>query len=156
MMLDTDAKYIGEATGAAPTGAGVVSIVGITGNWAGSGVFCCSPAFASAIRSKMLGSVADPEKPAIDEEVLDVVAEITNMMIGNVKNAVEIETGPLAISVPTVIHGLNFHFRSLAGLRGTAALFEAGGERFEIRVSLAPVHESAPRARVPIFGLAHV
>jgi chemotaxis protein CheX len=156
MMLDMEVNNTGDAVEAAPTEAGLVSIVGITGDWAGSGLFCCSPAFASVICSKMLGSALDPGNGAIGEEVLDVVAEVTNMVIGNIKNSLEGVVGPLAISVPTVIHGRNFHFRNLAGLSRSATVFEANGEKFEVRVSLAPAQQAASRPRIPVFGLAHV
>jgi chemotaxis protein CheX len=156
MMLDMAVENTGDASEAAPTGSGLVAIVGITGDWAGSGLFCCSPAFASLICSKMLGTAIDPANDAIGEEVLDVVAEVTNMVIGNIKNSLEPVVGPLAISVPTVIHGRNFHFRNLAGLSKSATLFEAEGEKFEVRVSLAPAQQAANRPRIPVFGLAHV
>jgi chemotaxis protein CheX len=155
-MLDLAVKHSGPAADAPLTGAGLMAIVGLTGEWAGSGVFRCSPAFASVICSRMLGSETDPDKPSIDEEVLDVVAEVTNMVIGNIKNALERATGPLAISVPTVIHGRNFQMRNPAAVRGSASVFEAGDERFEIRVSLAPAAEKGARSRVPVFGLAHL
>jgi chemotaxis protein CheX len=156
MMLDMAVENTGDASEAAPTEAGLVSIVGITGDWAGSGLFCCSPAFASVICSKMLGSAIDPANDAIGEEVLDVVAEVTNMVIGNIKNLLESVAGPLAISVPTVIHGRNFHFRNLAGLSKSAMVFEAEGAKFEVRVSLAPAQQAPGRAKIPVFGLAHV
>lgn len=156
MMLDMSVENTGDASEAAPTEAGLVSIVGITGDWAGSGLFCCSPAFASVICAKMLGSAVDPDNAAIGEEVLDVVAEVTNMVVGNIKNSLESVVGPLAISVPTVIHGRNFHFRNLAGLSKSATVFRAEGEKFEVRVSLAPAQQTAGRPRIPVFGLAHV
>jgi chemotaxis protein CheX len=105
----------------------------------------------------MLGTDLDSGSPSIDEEVLDVVAEITNMMIGNVKNGLEPITGPLAISVPTVIHGRNFQFRNGSGQRGVALGFTAESQPFEVRISLAPANErSTVRARIPILGLAHI
>lgn len=156
MMLDMQVNNTGDASEAAQTEAGLVSIVGVTGDWAGSGLFCCSPAFASVICSKMLGSAVDSDNSAIGEEVLDVVAEVTNMVIGNIKNALEPQMGALAISVPTVIHGRNFHFRNTAESCGSAMVFEADGERFEVRVSLAPAQRAGSKARIPVFGLAHV
>jgi chemotaxis protein CheX len=104
----------------------------------------------------MLGTEIVPGSP-IDEEVLDVVAEVTNMVVGNIKNGLEPETGPLAISVPTVIHGKNFQFRNGGGLRGAAISFLTEGESFEIRISLAPTQEQhGARSRIPILGLAHM
>ena len=156
-MLETEVQYTGIAGENRSPELGIISLVGITGDWGGSGVFCCTPVLARMLCSRMLGSEPDAGSPSIDDEVLDVVAEITNMMIGNIKNGLEPITGPLAISVPTVIHGKNFQFRNGSGLRAIAVSFAAEGEVFEVRVSLAPVMEhSSSRQKIPSFGLAHV
>ena len=156
MMLDMKVEYTGLVSDLPASESGLISLVGITGEWGGSGMVCCSPALAMLVFSRMLGvDISDGQ--GIDEEVLDVVAEITNMMIGNVKNALEIVTGPLAISVPTVIHGKNFQFRNASGLRGAALGFSAEGHRFEVRIALAPASGSmGVRSRIPILGLAHI
>lgn len=156
-MLEIEVECTGMAGETRDPAMGIISLVGITGDWGGSGVFCCSPALASIIRSRMLGAELNVENQAIDDEVLDVVAEITNMLIGNVKNGLETITGPLAISVPTVIHGRNFQFRSGSSLRAIAVSFQAEGQLFEIRISLAPTTEQGSnRPRIPVLGLAHV
>jgi chemotaxis protein CheX len=156
-MLEIAVQYTGVAGETRAPELGLISLVGITGDWGGSGVFCCTPVLASIICARMLGTELNTTSPSIDEEVLDVVAEITNMMIGNVKNGLEPITGPLAISVPTVIHGRNFQFRSGSGLKGVALAFTAESEIFEVRISLAPVNEtSSVRSRIPILGLAHL
>jgi len=156
MMLDMQVHVAGLVTDARPSVSGLISLVGITGEWGGSGVFCCSPLLASLISSRMLGTELDPARSGIDEDVLDAVAEVTNMMIGNVKNGLEPITGPLAISVPTVIHGRNFEFRNACGLRGTALSFTAANERFEVRVALAPADQNSARSRIPVLGLASI
>jgi chemotaxis protein CheX len=157
MMLDLAVKHEGTLSDASPSASGLIALVGITGDWGGSGVFCCSPVLASKISARMLGSEAGTDRPVIDEEVLDVVAEVTNMLVGNVKNGLESLTGPLAISVPTVIHGRNFQFRNACGLKGTSLAFTAEGEQFEVRIALAPAAERpAIRSRIPVLGLAHV
>jgi chemotaxis protein CheX len=156
-MLDIRIQFAGSAPDTRAPELGLISLVGITGDWGGSGVFCCTPVLASIICARMLGNDLNTGSPSIDEEVLDVVAETTNMMIGNVKNGLEPVTGPLAISVPTVIHGRNFQFRSGCGLRGVALAFTAEGETFEVRISLAPANEpTAMRSRIPVLGLAHL
>lgn len=153
-MLGIEPLYEGLAGDARAPELGIISLVGITGDWGGSGVFCCSPVLARELCGRMLGT----EPTAIDDEVLDVVAEITNMMIGNVKTALECVAGPLAISVPTVIHGRNFEFRNAPGLSSLAMAFSAEGHAFEIRISLAPVvvDSDKARCRVPVLNLAHV
>ncbi len=156
MMLDMQVDYTGLLNDLRPSESGLISLVGITGDWGGSGSFCCPPGLATLLFSRMLG--AEPnESKGIDDEVLDVVAEVTNMMIGNVKNALEVVTGPLAISVPTVIHGRNFQFRNASGLRGVAMGFSVEGHRFEVRIALAPTSDSVGgRPRIPVLGLAHI
>lgn len=157
MMLEMEVRAEGAVSDSLPSDNGLITLVGITGDWGGSVVFCCSPVLASMICSRMLGTEADHSKPVIDEEVLDAVAEITNMMIGNIKNGLEVLTGPMAISVPTVIHGRNFQFKNAGGMKGTAVGFVSEGEQFEVRIALAPVSEqSAARSRIPILGLAHI
>jgi len=157
MMLEMQVDYSGIVNDAKGLETGLISLVGITGDWGGSGVFCCSPSLAGVICARMLGGVVDSSRASVDEEVLDVIAEVTNMIVGNIKNALEVITGPLAISVPTVIHGRNFQFRNALGLRGAALAFTSEGESFEVRISLAPTSEhNAVRSRIPILGLAHM
>jgi chemotaxis protein CheX len=155
-MLDMRIEYTGIVSEFRQSESGLISLVGITGEWGGSGIFCCSPAFANLLHGRMLGE--DPEPgDGIDGEVLDVVAEVTNMMVGNIKNSLEAITGPLAISVPTVIHGRNFQFRNASGFRGVALSFQSEGEQFELRIALAPSSDSVGvRSRVPVLGLAHI
>ena len=38
-------------------------------------------------------------------EVLDGIGELANMILGNFKESIETQTGPLALTVPTVVYG---------------------------------------------------
>lgn len=155
-MLDMVVEFTGLSADVNGAENGLISLIGITGDWAGAGIFCCSPALASIICARMLGMEIDPAKPAIDEEVMDVVAEVTNMIVGNIKNGLEPVTGPLAISVPTVIHGRNFQFRNHSGQDYANLTFTTESETFRVRVSLAPnMERTSGHARVPILGMAH-
>ncbi len=87
---------------------GVIALVGIGGDWTGTGRICCSAELACRLASAMLGM----EYTAVDEDVLDAVAEIANMIIGNVKTILEDELGPLGLSIPTVVFGRNYHART--------------------------------------------
>jgi chemotaxis protein CheX len=87
---------------------GVVSFIGLAGSWAGTGSICCSPALACRICAQMLMT----ESPAVNEEVLDAVAELTNMIIGSAKTELELTLGPLGLSIPTVVFGRNFRTKS--------------------------------------------
>src|SRR5215831_16146518 len=59
---------------------GVVSLIGLAGAWAGMGSVSCSPSLACRICSQMLMT----DSSYVDEEVLDAVAELTNIIIGGV------------------------------------------------------------------------
>src|SRR5947209_7336954 len=73
------------------TNDGVVSFIGVAGTWTGTGSLTCSPSLACRICAQMLQT----EATAVNEEVLDAVAELTNMIIGNVKSDLERHLGPL-------------------------------------------------------------
>jgi chemotaxis protein CheX len=78
------------------------------------------------------------EYDAVNDEVLDAVAEITNMIIGNVKTALEERLGPMGLSIPTVIYGRNFSSRAVGKQNWTVVPFHAGSERLEVQLCLAP------------------
>lgn len=112
---------------------GVVALVGLAGEWAGTGAFRCSANMARRVSGLLLMQ----EFPAVDQEVLDAVGEIANMILGNVKTVFEETLGPMGLSIPTVIYGRNFTTRSVGRNEWTVVPFELDGEVFEIQVSLA-------------------
>lgn len=114
--------------------AGVVSLVGMVGRWVGTGSFTCSPEMACRIASGLL--MADCS--AVSEEVLDALAEVANMIIGNVKTGLEEEFGPMGLSIPTVIYGKNFTTRSVGNSEWIVVPFHHREERMEVQVCLAP------------------
>ncbi len=87
---------------------GVVSFIGLAGSWAGTGSISCSPELACRVCSHLLMT----ESTAVNEEVLDAVAELTNMIIGSAKTELEGHLGPLGLSIPTVVFGRNFRTKS--------------------------------------------
>src|ERR1700689_1147449 len=87
---------------------GVEALVGIAGSWNGTGRICCTSQFAL----RMAGALLTAEYDALNEDVLDAVAEVANMVIGNVKTHFEERLGPLGLSLPTVIFGRNYRTRS--------------------------------------------
>lgn len=64
----------------------------------------CSPRFACQIAGALLMS---PPFEAVNEEALDGVAEVANMIVGNVKTFLEERLGSMALSIPTVVFGRN-------------------------------------------------
>lgn len=113
---------------------GVVSFVGVAGAWAGTGVVLCSPELACRICNQMLMT----DNNSVNEEVLDAVAEVTNMIIGCVKNDIEVQVGPLGLSIPTVVFGKNFRTRSVGTTDWVVNRFLWEGEILLVKMSMAP------------------
>jgi chemotaxis protein CheX len=113
---------------------GVVSFVGVAGAWAGTGVIVCSPELACRVCNLMLMT----NHNAINEEVLDAVAELTNMIIGCVKTDLEAQLGPLGLSIPTVVFGRNFMTKSVGTTDWVVVRFPWESEILLVRMSLTP------------------
>jgi chemotaxis protein CheX len=143
----------GEASleqGMPDTADGVVSFIGLAGSWAGTGSVSCSPSLACKVCAHMLMC----EAPAINEEVLDTVAELTNMIVGSVKTELEQHLGPLGLSIPTVVYGRNFKARSAGSAEWIVVPLHWDDETLLVRLCLEPkdqaarsmFHPSAPQA----------
>ena len=127
---------------------GVVSFIGLAGAWAGAGSLACSPSMACRICSRMLMT----ESLAVDDEVLDAVAELTNMIVGGVKTDLEPSLGPLGLSIPTVVYGKNFKAKGAGHTEWIVTSFAWDDERLTVKVCLSPTavaHISHHGASVP-------
>jgi chemotaxis protein CheX len=122
----------------------LVSFIGVAGSWSGTGTLTCSPATACRLCSQMLLA----EYTTVSEEVLDAMAELTNMIIGNVKSNLERHLGPLGLSIPTVVFGRNFKTKS-AGAEWIVERFRWEGEELLLRVSLRPNEKTGARTAAP-------
>ncbi|HUP03766.1 MAG TPA: chemotaxis protein CheX [Bryobacteraceae bacterium] len=147
-MLDAEAVFEGAAIEKRTPEAsdGVVSFIGMAGAWAGAGSLVCSPVMACRVSARMLMA----EFPAVDDEVLDAVAELTNMIIGGVKTDLEPRLGPLGLSIPTVVYGKNFKAKGAGIDEWVGATFDWEGERLAVKVCLAPT--AAPQAKARPAG----
>ena len=121
-------------TAAALSNSGVISLVGLAGPWVGTGSISCSAQCACWISSQMMMAEYD----AVNDEVLDAMAEVTNMILGNVKTVLEERVGPMGLSIPTVIYGRNFTSRASGHQQWTVVPFTAAGEHLAIHLCLAP------------------
>ena len=131
---------------------GVVSLIGLAGEWVGTGSLFCSAPFACKIASGLLQA----EYEAVNEDVLDAVAEVTNMIIGNVKTTLEDHLGPMGLSTPTVIYGRNFQTRSAGSQQWTVVPFSLGGDRMFVQLCIVPNPDAARRVMKPGFPIPHV
>jgi chemotaxis protein CheX len=111
-----------------------MALVGIAGKWTGTGRILVSPQLACTLAGHLLMSTFE----GVDEEVLDAMAEIANMVVGNVKTVLEEELGPLCLSVPTVIFGKNYMTRSGKVKEWLVVPFSCAGETIECRFCLMP------------------
>lgn len=123
----------------AAVGDGVLAFIGLAGRWVGTGSVSASGTLACHLSSQFLTS----EYRSVDDDVLDAMGELTNMIIGNVKTALEEVLGPMGLTIPTVIYGRNFTSRTLGTQEGTRVLFQINGERMEINICLAPYQDDA-------------
>ena len=124
---------------------GVVSLIGLAGPWVGSGSIVLGPELAC----KLTGALFMAEYIDVNGEVLDGVAEVTNMIIGNVKTFVEEMVGPMGLSIPTVIYGRNFATRCLGNADAwTVVRFLAQDMPMEVQVCLTTKREGFPASRL--------
>jgi chemotaxis protein CheX len=89
---------------------GYTAMVGIAGGLCGVLTVACDKKTAGEIAKRMLG----PEIADSEEQVSDALGEICNMIAGNFKNKLSSADRSCMLSVPTVIKGEEYSFRSLA------------------------------------------
>ena len=113
---------------------GVIGLIGLAGTWVGTVSICCDASMACQIASRML----DAEIAEVDEETLDAISEITNMIVGVFKTEAEMYLGPLGLSIPAVVYGLNFAARTAGKERWIVVPFTCEGQNIEIKICLTP------------------
>jgi len=114
---------------------GVVAVLGLTGAWSGSGQLSCDSGLALRIASKLL--MADYE--TVDEEVLDAIAEVANMIVGNAKTALENTLGPMGLSAPAVFYGGDFVTRVVGNPQMVRVPFTCPEGSLTVQIVVAPV-----------------
>lgn len=135
----TPGKMQTEPTVAAAPASGIVSLIGLAGPWVGTGSLACTGTLACRLSSHFLMTPFE----SVNEEVLDAIGEITNMVVGNVKTALEEKVGPMGLSTPTVIFGRNFQTRSARIHEWTVVPFNCEGERLYVQICVAPNQDAS-------------
>lgn len=125
---------------------GVVAMVGVAGSWTGSGRISCSAQFACSLASALLMTPYE----AVTEDVLDAVAEVANMIVGNVKTYFEDRVGALGLSIPTVVFGRNYQTRFSGVQTWVVVPFESNGDPMEVRFCLVPTPQVTHTLRRPV------
>jgi len=132
MELVAGEMEVGEAAGRNRTG--VVALLGFAGDWAGSGTLYCDGRFACHMAAQLL--MADYD--TVNDEVLDAVAEVANMIVGNVKTVLEQKLGSMGLSTPTVVYGRNFETRTVGTKEWVTVPFECGEFKMGVQINIAP------------------
>jgi chemotaxis protein CheX len=83
------------------------------------------------------------EATAVNEEVLDAVAELTNMIVGSVKTELEHHLGPLGLSIPTVVYGRNFKTKSAGNAQWIVGRFRWDDDILVVSLCLEPKDQAA-------------
>ena len=132
---------------------GLIALIGFAGPWSGTGSLACTADFACKMSSKFLMA----EYEAVNDEVLDAIAEITNMILGNVKTSIEQRVGAMGLSTPTVIFGRNFQTRSARTHEWTGLRFHCGSDVLDVQVCLVQNTDPATQKSLrPGFQFPHM
>jgi len=130
----------------------VVALIGLAGSWIGTFMLCCKPELACKISSLMLMMECD----SINEDVLDAMAEMANMIFGNVKTELESKLGNLGLSIPTVIFGRNFAARNAGQQAWTVVPIHVGEHLMEVKFCLTKNKEAPPSGSTRIRAFTFV
>lgn len=129
---------------------GIIGVIGLAGAWVGTASVSCNAGMACRMSSHMLGM----EFTEVNEEVLDAISEITNMIIGSFKTEAESYCGPLGLSIPTVIYGLQFSARTAGKEQWVVVPFACGADSVDVKICLTP-NRGLPRLMTaPVSQLA--
>lgn len=112
-MLNMNAT-LAEATDSVEQTPPITGCVQISGEWKGAVVIHASDTFVRHAATRMLKMKLED---VVEADLQDVLAEITNMVGGNIKSHVP---GPSFLSIPSVTIGQNFRFH----LRGARVVSE--------------------------------
>lgn len=134
MTLGVDVS-IGQAYESAQstcTSQGVVALVGLAGDWVGTGCLSCAPDVACKLAGRFMSQPWD----IVNDEVMDAMGELATIVIGNFRDDMEPYTGTLSSTMPTVVFGRNFTARSASGTQWTVLPVVYENSILEVKVCL--------------------
>lgn len=127
---------------------GVVALIGLAGPWIGTGALTCRPELAC----KLAGAFLMTEYEAVNDEVLDAIAELANMVIGNLKTIIEEQVGPMGLSTPTTIFGASFTTKIGGSQEWTLIPVTVCDGELLIQVCILPNDQGRSQQRLEIVG----
>jgi chemotaxis protein CheX len=90
--------------------------------------------FARSAAAAMLGMT--PEEISSEEEVNDVIGEVTNMLTGGLKSALCDAGTPCAVSTPAIIRGRSFAIEPPPDLQRLWCVFDCGSDRVIVEIHI--------------------
>jgi chemotaxis protein CheX len=126
-MLQTQVDQ-STANGALDSKSSVVGCIHIAGEWSGVVLVKASDKLASFAASRML--LIDPDDVQVND-LQDTLAELTNMIGGNIKSIVP---GPSNLSLPTVTNGSDFQIRTFGVVPISSTNFDSEEGSFQVIV----------------------
>lgn len=127
---------------------GVVALLGMAGPWVGTGALTCKPELAC----KLAGAFLLTEYDTVNDDVLDAVAELANMVIGNLKVAIEEEVGEMGLSTPTTIFGASFTTKIGGSEEWTLIPVEVCGGELLVQICILPNDRGKANNRADLVG----
>lgn len=127
---------------------GVVALIGMAGPWIGTGALTCKPEVARRLAGAFLMSEYD----SVNDEVLDAIAELANMVIGNLKTSLEERVGQMGLSTPTTIYGASFTTKIGGANNWTLVPVRVCDGELLIQVCILPNKDGHRHARLDIVG----
>lgn len=123
LSMPIDVAGTGDANG--PKGSRVVGSVSFAGDVIGNISIDVSTDFAKKMAAAMLGM--EPEEIEDDDEINDVIGEVSNMIGGDMKSKLCDAGFPCQLSIPNITRGLNFQIDSLGWVRHERIGFDREG-----------------------------
>ncbi len=107
-MLGLELNPANGSDGSLGSGSRLTSTIGLAGDWNGTVMLQCSGEMACLLASALL----QMECPEVDDDVKDVLGEISNMVAGNISR---LAPGQVSLGLPVVVEGSDYSMEVLRG-----------------------------------------
>jgi len=114
-MLSMPIDVAASASESTISGSRVVGSVGFAGDVMGSIYIHVPGSFAKEMAAAMLGM--EPDEIEDDDEVNDVIGEVSNMIGGDLKSRLCDAGFPCQLSIPNITRGTDFHIDTIGWVR---------------------------------------
>lgn len=118
----------------------IAGSVGFIGRASGIVYIHATEGFAREITATLLGMpVSEIQGP---EMVNDAMGEMANMIVGHMKSRMSDRGMPCALTIPSVVRGVNFSIEAVSSTRGRGYVFVSGDKRLFAELLIKPAPAS--------------